>query len=269
MQDFRLTAREKGVGGNLRAGVSEEVAPQLGPAWLVYIHGFRVPSAKAEEQWNRLRALLALDCQAAGLLQAGMYLWPSDKFGKLNPLSYPMTGWVAKAAGRMLGDYLVQRAANRAVLVGHSLGALVAIEAANRLRGEGRLLHGLVLLGAAVESHELSGPGQFGTSPLAEREAVGYSPIDATLQRWFPRGEWLRALYDPHSDAIGLHGHPADRDWTAKDSRSEDHSYWDQPFSADLTNSLLQGRVFTRIGGWQPATHTSSQPTHPVGRWSS
>ena len=247
--DFALTLRTANRRGIQRSAVYEEIAPRTGITWILYIHGFNVSKREAALQWHTFRQMLPLEGHT-DRLQAGLLYWPSDQFG-WSLSAYPKMIDEAEGAGRALGEYLLERTATSTVLVGHSMGAIVAVEAANWAR-DGGLIEGLVLLGAAVKSRKMAPAkgryakiGRYG-KVLARNEAVGYSDLDRTLRYWFPLGETAQAPYDPRDEAVGLTGQPSDRGWLTRKSERRSHSYWKFPMSAELTGWALGGQGLRR-----------------------
>jgi len=215
-----------------------------GLTWLLFIHGFNVSAPEAAKQWTTLKGLLSLDGEVERI-HTGLFLWPSDSFGRW-PTSYPKMIKPAKQAGTKLGDYLATLRDNPLILVGHSMGALVAVEAALAIRLSQRPKpQGLVLLGAAVDESELRDSGAY-RHALADHEAVGFSSTDWALKRPFRLGAKAAAPFEPKPEAVGLHGHPSRRAWLSTDSLRSDHSYWQLPVSAYLTRWALDEASLSR-----------------------
>lgn len=231
LEDFILTLRMQEKGGTQLQEVHERLRPSGAPEWIIFIHGFNVDEPCALEQWETLRSNMAIG-DVAGRVQCGIFLWPSDEYS--NYSSYPKMIPQAEKAGRKLADYLGNHPASQVVLVGHSMGARVALQAAETLAGSSMELRGLVLLGAAVRAIDCERFEQYGRAHAA-REAVGFSITDSTLKRWFRIGEKAAAPFAEIGEAVGHRGHPESRTWHRLDSRSNDHSYWKFKCSADLT----------------------------------
>jgi pimeloyl-ACP methyl ester carboxylesterase len=249
--DFVLSVRTENRRGRSRTAVLEEVRPLANHTLLIYIHGFGVSYSKAVEQWKTFRALLNIS-DDVNRIQAGVFLWPSDQYRR-RLSGFPRTIEPAQQDGRRLGKYLAGRPTNHAVLVGHSLGGLVAVAAAEHLRGLGRL-RGLVLLGAAIETSWMDEAGRYESYPYAEHEAVAFSGEDKMLARWFRYGQRAYLPFGVHAPAVGLTGDPASRGWHACDSRTSDHSYWKHQISAELTDEALgiPGRPGRRVPACRP-----------------
>ncbi|MER7457487.1 DUF726 domain-containing protein [Micromonospora sp. NPDC126480] len=234
---FVLTTRWQARGGRTRLAVQEEVRPDHARPWLIFIHGHNVDRAYALEQWRVLRRTLHVPAQ----LQVGLFLWPSDLWRNrtMSKLAYPAVTERAANVGRILASYLGPRN-DRVILIGHSLGALVAVNAARELLPERQPLQAFVLLGAAIAVDDMTWPGEFHRVPLAGREAVGFCPEDRVLRSVFRPGQRFARLFRRASEAVGLHGEPREaRDWLARRTRVSDHSYWRSEESAALVSEVL------------------------------
>lgn len=231
--DFILSVRNLPRGGGPRTTVIEERRPHPGMVLLVYVHGFNVNRARALEQWGHLRGLITMTTQ----VQCGLFLWPSDRFASrfVSRMYFPPMVSLAQACGRRLGAYLQDRKL-RAILVGHSLGARVILEAADRFRA-GSLIDGIGLLGAAVPVNEMEDGGSFDIS-LAQREAVAYSARDPVLGRPFRFGAFLATPFASHAEAVGLNGEPAARKWFRMDFEINHHEHWKVPAARQFITSL-------------------------------
>jgi pimeloyl-ACP methyl ester carboxylesterase len=235
-----LTVRTSPTAGSMRAQVQEEVRPPSGAPWLIYIHGFNVTEERAREQWAVLRGLLPRGTRG---VYAGPFLWPSDRYEMrfLSRLSYAdILSKRADQAGRILGQYLRERAHGDVILVGHSLGARVALNAATTFQsGRPQRLRGLALLGAAVPVSEMTSTGEF-WDQLAVVEAVGVSPDDRVLGSPFGIGQLMSAPFAPRTEAVGLRGWPEGRDWCRVDCKIDHHEYWRAKRSAEVVANVSQ-----------------------------
>ncbi|MFD6156166.1 alpha/beta fold hydrolase [Nocardia sp. NPDC060256] len=233
--DLLLTLRYAERGGPRLARVKEIRAPEPGRPMLLFVHGFNVDQGHAMRQWNSVASLITPDPR----VQRGPFLWPSDlnRYRSIGRLTYPKVVEPARECGRLLADYLQRRGNHPCVLIGHSLGSLVVLAAADRLRGS---LTGLGLVGAAVAVSEMERiTGQYGLR-LAHTEAVGFSPRDPVLKRPFDMGNWLSAPWTPRSEAVGLHGAPADRPWGHRqDFEINHHAHWQEEAFGAFTAAVL------------------------------
>lgn len=251
MGSFVLNLRWQDSGGGQRDLVLEEVRPAGSSCWLIFIHGFRNTRCEAIDHWNYLRDR----CDFGGdddRIDTGLLLWPSDA------ASYPRMLEPAEKAGRKLASYLSLHPGPDIVLVGYSLGALVALAAADALRGRMNL-QGLVLLGAAVDVARLAPFAQYGFVPYARREAVAYSHLDSMLRKWFRVGERAAAPVADRGEAVGLWGRPVERGWRREDSRTKSHAYWQLPISPVLMRWALDRAIVNRA----PAVHLAAECSLP------
>jgi pimeloyl-ACP methyl ester carboxylesterase len=262
MPELALSVRTRPKGGRQRATIEEVSYPLSGRTWLIFIHGFNVDEFRARYQWSHLRSLLGPDDDASRV-QTGVFLWPSDRYRYrlLSKFAYPPMTEQAATAGRILGQYLMDRQQDAVVLIGHSLGALVALAAADRFRNG--QLKAFVLLGAAVDERDLETNGPFGLAPLAEHEAVAYSLTDKYLRGIFKAGEKLSQPFSSIHDAVGLNGEPRSRHWIAEDSRFDHHEYWHEKISATLVRKVMDPGQLRRVSPSRNSavrTTTSRQP---------
>src|SRR5438552_16403285 len=117
---FALTLRKQNKGGEMLTSVHPEEPPEPGLTWVIFIHGFGVFKEEALEQWEVLRSIIRVPYRTSRV-QPGVLLWPSDAG------SYPKMIERAKEAGQALGRYLEGHPGSPAVLLGHSMGARVAV----------------------------------------------------------------------------------------------------------------------------------------------
>lgn len=239
---FILNARTADRSGGQRVRIAEEHPPIVCRTLVLFIHGFNVDRRRAIRQAHCLEPILAHTLPPDA--KFGAYLWPSDRLRVRfwSRLTYPSMAEPAEEAGALLGDYLLTKTATDVVLVGQSLGALVAVSAALRVRSEGeRPIGGLVLTGAAIRAKRLMRGSPYGVD-LAQREAVLYSPTDRVLGRIFRLGERLTGPFFPRSDAVGLTGEPRSRGWCDIRSGVDHHEYWREKITATgVANGLRSG----------------------------
>ncbi|MEU5263989.1 hypothetical protein [Amycolatopsis sp. NPDC021455] len=254
--DFILTVREKPRGGSRRTTILEDIRPLGDQIWVIYIHGFNVDQERALRQGRTLWTNL-FGGSPPSRVQKGAFLWPSDRYlnRSWSKMAYPAMIDRAARSGRQLGDYLAARNRDSAVLVGHSLGALVALTAADRLRGRG-IVRGFALLGAAVDVAEMVDDGSFTFVPLARREAVEYSPSDKVLRQVFRLGQKFAGPYSPRIEAVGLNGQPRSRGWKHHDCGFDHHTHWREPGTAAAVEWVLNHAATGRSpSSTTPAEH--------------
>ncbi|MEV6442263.1 hypothetical protein [Amycolatopsis sp. NPDC051716] len=259
--DFVISVREKPRGGGRRASILEEPRPLGDQIWVIYIHGFNVDQERALHQGRTLWTNL-FGGNPPSRIQKGAFLWPSDRYfsRSWSRMAYPAMIDRAARSGRQLGDYLATRNRDSAVLVGHSLGCLVALTAADRLRGRGTA-RGFALLGAAVDVAEMENDGSFTVVPLARREAVEYSPSDKVLRQVFGIGQKFAAPYSPRSEAVGLRGEPRSRGWKHRDCGFDHHTHWREPDTVAVVEWVMD-----HAGTGRSPSSTTSAERNPATR---
>jgi pimeloyl-ACP methyl ester carboxylesterase len=239
--DFRFSVRTQANGGRRAASVRELSPALTGYTWLVFIHGANVSQARARDQWSELRPRLRVH-GARDRIQVGTFEWPSDLYRpKWDPRNYGRTVHLATEAGGLLGDFLARQPTRDVVLVGHSLGALVTVRAAQTMHGMQRKPRCLALLGAAIQATQMEPiTGLYNIVPLATHEGVAFSHRDYVLRLPFNTGDWAASALEPKKAAVGLYGEPHSRKWHAVDSRINHHDYFRVDVSADLVANLME-----------------------------
>lgn len=214
---------------------------------LVFVHGHNVSEFGAEIQWRTLSGLLQL--QDAQRIVALPLVWPSDRFMSrtLSKATFRYSSEQARKIGRRTGDFLASKQAASYTLVGHSLGAAVALEATQRLLLAKKRVGGLVLLGAAVADVDLEPDGMYGFTPMAEREIVSYCPSDVVLRKAFVAGQIVASRALTRREAVGLHGNPRQRGWIVTYMpEATEHRHWRYRNSARLIEAALTGAGLTQ-----------------------
>lgn len=263
---WELNGRRSETTGGLRDRIDERERPADGFGRILYIHGHNKTPKIARKQAERLcSVVLNHPSHFADRWRFGLYLWPPTQRGRtlLSWAEYPKATHCAQDAGRLLADHFAGYPASyarrsaapslaRTVLIGHSLGAVVALSAAQRLATLRDDLAGLVLTGAAVPSLELCPRGQYGLQ-LAEAEYVAYCEDDRILRDLFPMGERMAAPFRATSHAVGLYGEPTDRPWKRAKTSVRDHKYWRRPETASGVAAVISPGCPT--GPHPPAPH--------------
>jgi pimeloyl-ACP methyl ester carboxylesterase len=240
-----LNCRQSDSGGGLRTEVqSTGNRPRSGELAIIFVHGFNKHADEARDQAATLHTLLVKEWDWGKTRTCfGAFIWPATPWRMISAITYPQVLPAAEKAGRALGNFLLKTPTQEVVLIGHSLGALVVLQAALRVKTDGSgLLRGLLLTGAAVESEELKKPlGEFGTD-LASREGVLYCRFDLTLQSLFRVGQRSARPFNSVSSAVGINGEPLDRPWGLSErTQVYDHRYWRQPVTAHAISRLVTG----------------------------
>lgn len=190
--------------------------------FVIFIHGFNVSQAQAREAYARFRWWLDQFQARAHVLELH---WPGDrKWGLLSALCYPGKIDIAQQCGELLAKWIASKPQARFMIVAHSLGCRVAVEAVRELRATGHLARvlSLCLMAAAVPVRHVAdrvlGP-LLGES--APRWRILYSRGDQVLRWTFLPGQTLGgdALFGL---PVGLHGEPVQH-WTAAGDTWELH----------------------------------------------
>jgi len=219
--------------------------PGSGRTCIIFVHGFNKDVPEALGQARRFFGLLQDQWDwSTRRVRFSTYLWPATRQAKslLSGFKYPQMIDPAKRSGRMLGEHLSKHHPGLSVvLVGHSLGALVAAEAALRMRKRDEpSLRVLLLTGAAVESRELEHLGDY-QDRLAHKEAVLFCTSDVILKHLFGLGQRFAHPFRRPSDAVGLTGLPTTRAWDVSlRTNIWDHRYWDKASTAETTTRLIE-----------------------------
>lgn len=211
-----ISSRVTDRGGSDPVKVYLKEAPGPADLWIVYVHGFNVSPDDAYNQLNSLRDRSdGRFVPGSGGVAWIAYLWPSEltRHSWFNKGTYPKVLERVIPAANRLGDYLSDSGVRRIVLVGNSLGAMVALQASKRMKERGRPADGLALLAAAVRTDVVDGDGAYGV-PDTDHESVTVNPDDSVLRTVFGVGERLAQVFGGTPKAVGLTGDPSSRSWT-------------------------------------------------------
>jgi predicted alpha/beta hydrolase family esterase len=226
------------------------------PRLAILIHGFETSEAKAHEAYERFQA--ALESFAPGAVRRlgpiWEFHWPGDHPDKkVSKVTYAVRVPVAQGAGGLLAKWIAElRDDQEVVLVAHSLGCRVALEAVRKLRElrggrPGPNVPAVFLLAAAVPV-DLCAPARRFCGPLPrpddrKRDGVEYvlhSRRDWVLKWPFNHGQ---ALVGEPGNAVGRRGRPGNRwtrDWRTRHWHGQ---YWGSPIVAEAVCKHL------RLGG--------------------
>jgi len=233
---------------------------------LILVHGYANPEEQAETAYRthvaRLESALAQHPRCAlpeqrlalsQLVDVFALHWPGSREGwAMNVASFPARIEAANASGVLLGNALLDCTRPRVLLVAHSLGCRVALNALGLLHDAGRGPRtDAVLLAAAVPVGLCVDKEMFAVQPPATRSTVLHSAHDRVLQLTFPAGE---GFHDVLAEAVGRFGRPDDGRWQHQIRTTLGHSdYWGDDFAAmSVVNVLLGG----------PRTAADADPTH-------
>ena len=213
-----LTLRDVSAGRGESTSIGEGVVVlhppdfQCGPErFVLFVHGYNVSQEKARESYARFRWWLELFDTPANVIELH---WPGDrKWGRLAGACYPVKIETAKRCGVLLADWLAKQPAGaQFVVVGHSLGCRLVLEAVAELRKTGHLgrVSKVCLMAAAVPITHIA-PHLLG--PQADDSTwwrILYSRGDWILKWTFPVGQITESMFP---GAVGATGQPAVR-WT-------------------------------------------------------
>jgi hypothetical protein len=233
---------------------------------LLLVHGFNVGMAKAETGYSEY--LANLEAVAApstpGFTLVCDVLWPGDH---PNPVisveSFPVRIPVAARAGAHLAEFLAANPGPRIVIVAHSLGCVLTLEALrhiSRVAARVEISH-VFLMAAAVPEDYCRGSRQFSQTriTISTRQIVLYSANDLVLSSVF-QGGWHRYQPGP-GEAVGRYGAPIRR-WDSRASlrTSIGHKhYWSAPETAAFAADVL-GLAADRIPEAVSSALTAVQP---------
>jgi pimeloyl-ACP methyl ester carboxylesterase len=224
---------------------------------VILIHGYNNDKQKAEKNYELLRAKLRHLVDAHRLEAIWRFYWPGYVEGLLPAVRrhltqrmrrtrvpttegnllmtaplYALQVLKAREVGAELGRYLLQLASSERpselVLIGHSLGCRVALEAVQQFTGapaaqRGRV-KGVCLMAAAVPTYMIESDRLLGAAArVPQRTWVLYSRKDLVLRWLFGPGQTAaREGFMP--TAVGRHGTGV---WTATDETMLGHGeYW-------------------------------------------
>jgi pimeloyl-ACP methyl ester carboxylesterase len=231
---------------------------------IILVHGFDVPQQSAAESLGAFRERLLSRLSGSGGAEPSVwaFYWPGDLSRAAFPAAIPR----AELAGERLGELLTTLdPAQQVVLIGHSLGCRVVLQALHYVadaKAKGRTSADVplaCLLAAAVPIGRCAGNGApYRREVIKNTVHVLFSRADGTLRSWFRVGQ---ALYENMGEAVGLNGLPGDR-WTDPfDTGLKHKDYW----SADTSvNKVAEIIAPTRPRGMATWHLPSAEP--PEGR---
>lgn len=214
---------------------------------VIFIHGFNKGEEEASAQAKTFFALFRAKLKDSKRVCDAIYSWPATRNRRtsVSLLNYPRRIPVAMSAGRLLGGYLADNRATilsecQVVLIGHSLGAVVALEAAKRFQERsGHAIDLLALTGAAVPSLELAKDGNYEMN-VATQNVDLFCPADVTLRWLFRLGTRAHSAGEI-SGAVGLEGRPSERFLPNIETDVWHHKYWKEPVTASTIVQLIGG----------------------------
>ena len=232
---------------------------------VILIHGFNTAPDAAERAFRAFTNRLVAWIRADDIWE---FHWPGDhpNIWK-SKATYSSRATEAPSIGERLGEFITRRLHNKQViLVAHSLGCRIALEATLQVHAEipsedrPPIIH-TFLLAAAVPS-PMCEPltGKF-TAPLAgSREHAFFSPDDKVLSLFFEPGQGFVGPLEV-GQAVGLRGRPGPERWHEPWNTWLDHNeYW--------TDGRVSDEVLRRLGYAvaQPVARRRMDPKRIVSR---
>src|ERR1700761_9389068 len=205
------------------------------PRLIILIHGYQNSETAAQRSYDRFRSVLRTALWLTSEERLGTFWdfhWPGDHPNKvISVATFAARIGDARKSGELLADFLAERSPQQEViLIAHSLGCRVALDAERAIRRQGSRYQGatirwLFLMAAAVPQ-TLCDPGRQFDSPVpGSLDYAFYSHRDTVLSKTFPLGSHL---YGEGQDAVGYDGDPESRwerhDETGTGLRHKD--YW-------------------------------------------
>lgn len=276
----RLYVRRQGavVGDRIDDPTTNSEQDRAAKRLVILIHGYQNSEQKAAASFGDFVAGIAtvLEDRLDGFGAIWEFHWPGDHpFAPLSVATYGARVGVAVAAGERLARWWLARRQpdQQVVIVAHSLGCRVALEAINWIRAEDELraqdtppasyrgasAQAVFLLAAAVPVHlcDPAAQGYLEAPWRGCREHVFHSRRDRVLRHAFGLGEWVANERGP---AVGLDGAPAHR-WSSTQPTGLGHGdYWGSADVAAAVAALL-GLATRRDPAFRPlpATHASER----------
>jgi pimeloyl-ACP methyl ester carboxylesterase len=202
---------------------------------VILVHGFnnsRRDAKRSFESFTRHLPPLPVKDQLSYLF------WPSD-FQQREWSSYGLAVERAKECGPRLANFIEGLDSNSIVLIGHSLGSRVILEALRVAPSRVRQRVSVYLLAAAVPTTFLHAGARLeaGVTDAAAKVAF-FSSRDCILRWTFPVGQ-ARAHEGWRTEAVGLRGHPIGLWKPGFPDAGLDHSgYWS---SHGIANAVARG----------------------------
>ncbi len=241
--------------------VNGQIEPPLGqpgsPAGLsriyLLVHGFNNDRYQAEASYEAFKARVHEVIPPYMLDRIWQFYWPGyeglvpDAFRRRLKFARSLNAGLAAALyskqvpkavefGEKLGQYLLGlrglAGPTEIVLIGHSLGCRLILEAAAKMAGSGPehryQLPALCLMAAAVAVPRVEMGGTLhDATGFPTNRIVLYSRRDTVLHYTFRAGQAMAG--EGVSEAVGLRGNPRAR-WTARDETMLKHGeYWSEP----------------------------------------
>jgi hypothetical protein len=241
--DNVLTVREANEIVARQVTDSGKAEDRSAPRLVILIHGYQTSAERAQNAYAKFATHLRAGTRDGGASLGPIweFHWPGDH--PVPPISVAtFHGKIANAriSGDLLAkDWLRQRHGQHVVLVAHSLGCRVALEAIRSILDAGDAWDGahiaaVFLLAAAVPVPLCVPEGTFSASMANSAEHVFHSRSDQVLHLAFPPGAYLAGEGGP---AVGRDGQPTPR-WRGLHDTGLGHGkYWS---SKDVASRIAE-----------------------------
>lgn len=237
---------------------------------ILLVHGFNVKYDDAQKIYS---SFVTRICETSRFVkQDDIWLvhWPGEGTSQglglisngLNALSYPQQVENAKKSGSLLYqflfDYITEgnNSIEELILIGHSLGCRVILEALKKLSGSSSILKDkqikICLMAAAVPSAliELSSLRQYpqlelwSAINLASYKFILFSDTDEALGLIFDKGQQIAK--EP-GEAVGLKGKPINNIWNYRQQMENfrHRDYWQDKNGEVIKTILEQTQIVT------------------------
>jgi len=192
------------------------------PRLILLIPGYNVSESRAQGELSRFEGhLQGISARLAA--DVGWLVWRGDwGLPRLGGLAYPFKVAETRHLGKLVADFIIElrreSSQNREiVLVAHSLGCKLALEAVECLRASGVPTNGvkLFLMAAAVAIDEVDVAGRplFLAARHPVQRGVLHSRSDLVLRAMFRLGQAVAPDVPWWSGAVGVEGDPGSA-WT-------------------------------------------------------
>ena len=219
-----------------------------GPRLVILIHGYQNSETAAMRSYDRFRGVLRTALWIDSEEELGTFWefhWPGDHPNKVISIAtFAARIGDARQSGQLLAEFLGGRSPEQEViLIAHSLGCRVALDAERSIRRLGPRYHGATIRGlflmAAAVPETLCDPGrQFDRPVPGSLDYAFYSHRDTVLAKTFPLGS---QMYGEGRDAVGSDGDPQSR-WERRDETGtglRHKDYWGSyPVAAQIGGYL-------------------------------
>ncbi len=215
---------------------------------IILVHGFNVDERAAAKNYEAFsKRLWREGSSVRESEQCCKFFWPGNEAGAFqSALSYSRQIAKARECGVLFGDYLreyLQKSQRtQIILICHSLGCRLVLEALKYITAVSPAtashIRLVVMMAAAVPASFIENRN-FDVPIYAKKTACLYSPKDSILRYFFPIGQSM-AGDGFYPTAIGLNGSPSSM-WTAghADTGLSHKAYWSSDLVATQVMAML------------------------------